>query len=395
MKTFQKNLLNILKEKFQNVDFTRDLEDFWLTKSRSDFENTLNIIKENYQSEFETFNEEYRPFFNEFLEIETGSQIQKSINNLEKQNLPISEFYLGVLYSEGEKVPFNLKKADYYFRKSIKFTRFDGVYLLGSLHFSKKDYKNAITFFEMLPDERKCLPLGEIYFYGYGGIPKDYVKAKNFFESVKDLPESNYYLGLIYFKGLGIEKNEIKGMEYMKKAVDLNNKDALLFIGSCYLKGVYYSKDETKGLNIINSLKSKDSKALNKLGMNYLMKKKYDLALSLFEEAAKKGNKESAFILGEIYFKGRIVPLDYEKAKDYLEKSKNYKAKPSLGIIYYKGLSCPIDYAKAKDCFEVGMKYKSIVSIVYLKDMYEKGNGVEKNENKVEELKELLEKKEN
>ena len=98
----------------------------------------------------------------------------------------------------------------------------------------------------------------------------------------------------------------------------------------------------------------------------------------------------SNYELGLKYYKGIGVKIDYQKAKEFFEKSINdgyASAYHYLGMIYYNGNGVQTNHVKAKECFEKADADNNIFSSYYLGKIYYWGDGVEKNYEKANEYK--------
>ncbi len=129
--------------------------------------------------------------------------------------------------------------------------------------------------------------------------------------------QSQNLLGILYAQGLeGIDKNEGKAFDYIQKAAQQGNQEALLNLGNFYSYGTGCGVD-------------------------------YNKALEMFTAASKKGNDWATYRLGYMSYKGFAVPQDYEKAISYFLKSNYPMAKVFLGYCYYFGYGVAKDEDKA------------------------------------------------
>ena len=139
----------------------------------------------------------------------------------------------------------NYKNAIYWLEKCDTLSIFDQQ-ALSAYYYNIKDYEKAYPLLLQLDSEKhihfKNTPvlLAEFYYEGYVDSP-DYEKAlKHLRQSEKMNSNENsrvfYYLGMCYLKGNGIAKDETKGFEYMKKAVECKSIyiKALWEISRCY-----------------------------------------------------------------------------------------------------------------------------------------------------------------
>lgn len=64
-------------------------------------------------------------------------------------------------------------------------------------------------------------------------------RFKNYYEKAADKGDANaqYYIGKLYYKGKGIEKDYKKAFEYLKKAAEQGHVDAQYYVGKLYYDG--------------------------------------------------------------------------------------------------------------------------------------------------------------
>ena len=76
-------------------------------------------------------------------------------------------------------------------------------------------------------------------------------RFKNYYEKAADKGNVNaqYYIGKLYYKGKGIEKDYKKAFEYLKKAAEQGHVDAQYNLGVCYIEGFGVEKaDQRKAI---------------------------------------------------------------------------------------------------------------------------------------------------
>ena len=108
------------------------------------------------------------------------------------------------------------------------------------------------------------------------------------------------------------------------------------------------------------------------------------------ENLANNGDVGAMYEVGRIFFVGNGVPVNYGKAKYYLEAASergSQKANYYLGKMYYNGLGVGTDHGKAKYYFEKSSESENVFSTYYLGKIYFWGDGVEKNYEKANECK--------
>lgn len=100
--------------------------------------------------------------------------------------------------------------------------------------------------------------------------------------------------------------------------------------------------------------------------------------------AASMGNESDQYYLGESYYEGKCVNLDYEKAFYWIKMASDngyIQAQEKLGEIYYYGNGVSKDYVEALNLFKkTAVNYG--VSNYYLGLMYEQGQGIFKDYHK-------------
>ena len=160
---------------------------------------------------------------------------------------------------------------------------------------------------------------------------------------------SQYYIGYLYIHGLGVQKDEKKGIQYLQQAVDQDHDMAQALMGYLYAEGISVRKDKKK-------------------------------ALELYQLAADKNNISANLNLGIMYYKGDSVPRDYDKALQYFSKvplNSNPIVCRYLGDIYYNNPTLK-DYKKASQYYELGARQNDLNAYYNLAEMYRTGTGTEK-----------------
>ena len=129
---------------------------------------------------------------------------------------------LGYLYKQGDGVPKNIAESNRWYslaapqfyegaKKAMKSTNggqmalqlFNNVYDMGQAPYAVWS----------------VFHIGEIYYYGKGGIPTNYSEAFKYFKMASDKNTvAMYYLGICYEFGRGTPKNTVKAIEYYKKS---------------------------------------------------------------------------------------------------------------------------------------------------------------------------------
>ena len=116
-------------------------------------------------------------------------------------------------------------------------------YKLGQYYFSKKDYKQATFWLQKsaIKSNQAKILLGEMYEYG---IIKDLEGKKKAFDLYNQAATAGdgsglYKLAFCYFHGIGVVRDEKKGLENLKQAVSEDYVDAVFDYGIALEKGMY------------------------------------------------------------------------------------------------------------------------------------------------------------
>lgn len=109
--------------------------------------------------------------------------------------------------------------------------------------FAKRKYGACVeTFseFALRGNVASAVALGEIYFRGGGGVTRDYSKARCWLEKVDGFvfsPTASYKLGLIYYKGLGVDADYKKAYSFFRKLALRRLPHGLVMVGLMHKDG--------------------------------------------------------------------------------------------------------------------------------------------------------------
>ena len=169
--------------------------------------------------------------------------------------------------------------------------------------------------------------LGRFYYFGSPAlgsepaIAPDYPNALRWFgmASVKGDPTANYYLGLMYQLGNGVERNYGIALRHFREAAENGVATAQASLGHMYRTGEGASQD-------------------------------YAQALYWFRKGAAQEDSNAEYGLGEMYLKGQGVPQDYAEAASWHLKAAEHGSPWSqnqIGIMYHLAWGVPKDDVEA------------------------------------------------
>ncbi len=135
-----------------------------------------------------------------------------------------------------------------------------------------------------------------------------------------------YLMGIAYQKGLGVEKNDEKAVEWLNKSADKNNPLALHSLGLMYADGQIVNKDDKKAVELLQ----KAAEKCNVFSMYYMglmlktgrgIEKDDKQSAAWFKKAAQKGHSKSMYVLGSLYEKGIGIQKDHLEALNWWKKA--------------------------------------------------------------------------
>lgn len=137
--------------------------------------------------------------------------------------------------------------------------------------------------------------------------------------------DSQYKMGVLYFKGIGVEKDLKAAAQWWKKAAEQGHGESAYLLGAMYANGFTLQSDEKANDEAIRwytfAAEQGNARALYELGMRSLSGDSKS-AVKLLEASAEQGYHEASFILGCLYFKGEYgVRQHIGKAKFYFQKA--------------------------------------------------------------------------
>ena len=139
--------------------------------------------------------------------------------------------------------------------------------------------------------------------------------------------KAQYDLAYTLLMGDGAAVDYPAAMAWAVKAAMQGNTNAHGLIGYMYYVGLGVSQDYDRAFhNYLLALNGgEDPDMLMRLAYCYLrghgVQKNYVMAVELMERAAAANDAYAMFILGMLYYEGREVPMDWERAKVWFAKS--------------------------------------------------------------------------
>ncbi len=262
----------------------------------------------------------------------------------------------------------------------------DAMYLLGRLFLKKKNAPaQAFRWYEKAAEAGHIdamVGMGAFYLYGFS-VPQSvenavawYKKAAlahspaaihnlgflcyqdpqlrntalNYFLQAEQLgyADSAYMLGVMYLQGAGTEKDPMKALSHLEKAVALGKHFACRPIGDLYFQGAFdmgkqnpdkaidwYQKGMSYG--ILSCIEVLGDCYYHSFGVD----EDLDLAFDLYSAAAAKGSMDAAFILGTMYIRGEARKKDLQEALKWmhLAQIRGHQKAPEFIRMLHEALS--------------------------------------------------------
>eukprot|EP00826_Nyctotherus_ovalis_P037279 TRINITY_DN3389_c0_g1_i5.p2 TRINITY_DN3389_c0_g1~~TRINITY_DN3389_c0_g1_i5.p2 ORF type:complete len:362 (-),score=90.03 TRINITY_DN3389_c0_g1_i5:1942-3027(-) len=191
---------------------------------------------------------------------------------------------------------------------------------------------------------RACGCLGAIYERGLG-TETSVEFAAECYEQGADMGDSYccYRLGRLYESGVcgkGMDEDDrvSEAVRLYEKAA--NNADAMMRLGYLYEKGKYVERDQIKAMEYYKRAASNEHPvAMNNLGTYHFKRKEYKEAVKLFIEGAIMGCLRAANNLGICYENGHGIAKDYAEAAYWYERAGrkgHLEAMVNAGFLYLK-----------------------------------------------------------
>jgi uncharacterized protein len=135
-----------------------------------------------------------------------------------------------------------------------------------------------------------------------------------------------YNKSLHYLDGIGVPEDSRKAFLLNEESAERGFKEAILAMGWFYLNGVGVEKNLMKAHKWYTlSARQGDVSAMFSLGQMAYDTRDTAEALTWFLRAEKKGHKRSTFWIGKIYWHGRGIEQDKDKAMQYFQKALKQK----------------------------------------------------------------------
>jgi uncharacterized protein len=281
-------------------------------------------------------------------------------------------------------------------------------YKLGTIALTEADYVRALAYLAIDIDVTKdrcksfhniAVSLDALKLYDVENVINSLYESRGCEECKEALhydaikrhcPGIQYNIGINFEKGNGVEKNNVKAVEWYKKSAEQGYSLAQFKLGVCYGLGLGVKQDYSKAFNWYKkSAEQGNSTAQYNLGFYYAngrgSEQDYSKAFVWYKKSADQGYSTAQFNLGVCYAKGQGVEQDYSKAFKWYKKSAEQgdpTAQCNLGFYYANGRGVGQNYSIAVKWYMKSAKKGYSIAQYFLGVCYDEGLGVERDYSK-------------
>jgi TPR repeat protein len=196
---------------------------------------------------------------------------------------------------------------------------------------------------------RAQVDLGLLYARGIG-VEKDYATALQWLQraAAQDTPRALFYMGVMYERGYGVPRDYTTALGWYRRAAAKNLPQAEIAVARFYAEGLGIERDPAQRVT-------------------WLMR------------AANHGGPQAEFILGNIYRRGIDVTQDLPTAAQWYQRAvleDFVPAEVELGLMFEHGTGVKQDNAQAVRLLRSAAEKGSAVAQNALGMMYRRGQGV-------------------
>ena len=226
--------------------------------------------------------------------------------------------------------------------------------------------------------------IGSAYFYGDYGLERNYQKAFFYLRKAANTgdEQAQYMLSKMYFEGRGVQKNTEIAVEWIKKSLEQNYKEAY------YMLGYIAEKENSDYVEAIRNYKH-----AAELGSPYAQTRLgwlYEKGIGIAADAGIASDYyqkaiEQDFANEQYYIGCKLEHKHENDAAEFFENAAilgHMYAQCKLGDIYRNGTGRIRDYDKAFEYYSLSEKQGCIYAAYGLGLLYNNGRGCEKNEKK-------------
>ncbi len=262
-------------------------------------------------------------------------------------------------------------------------------YMVGCHFFAIGEYEEAIIWLTKSAKQEYAeaqFILGICYYKGEG-VPKNNKKAFLLMQksAYQGYPAAQTNLYYYYNEGTGVKKNPQKALEWLKKAAKQGDADAQFMLAERYYWGIGIAQDQaTAVILLLKSSKQNNIDAQKLLAYSYEtgngIATDYEAAAKWYIKAARSGDCEALYNAARCYENEIGVPRDLQKAvRMYLKSAKKGDADAQYEIArhYHEGIVLQKDEKKSMLWLQMSAVQGHSQAEYYLALSYAQGDGIQ------------------
>ncbi|ATO18711.1 hypothetical protein BS636_03050 [Acinetobacter sp. LoGeW2-3] len=344
-----------------------------------------------------------------YLAEGTAQDLSLGIHNLflaaQQDHLEATK-QIAKLYAEGNILPQDQTQALRFIKQSINLGDQEGLYdyyagvLLGTIdvdqrqrilqHLQQQSYEHK--------DAQAKTLLGLAYFHGWF-VEKNETMAFRYWSEAANIqfPQALSVIAALYYESYLVADEPEKAFSLYQVAAEIEPNDfySQMGLALCYLHGIGTAKDTAKATHIIQqvALQHWNIAAQSEADLVYVVGRFYSLpeyplpnrekAIQYLNQAVSKGSAEAAWYLYQA-LSGQypVFAIDEDQAKRYLHQAAQLghaQAQAQLGIMYLKGQDVAQGIALGLNYLKQAAEQKNAMAMNALGEAMEQGVGIDAN----------------
>jgi uncharacterized protein len=196
----------------------------------------------------------------DLFDQDKSEEAYKILKKLADEGDAKSQNALGNGYEYGFWGDVNLEQAKYWYTKAASQNYIKGIHNLGVILFLQNHHKEALPYFEKGKSLNHADSINMLGIYYSKGIivEQDYKKALEYFDKALDIDKNNasaqFNVGQAYYYGEGVEKDYKKAFTWYVKSSNQDYSLATIQLAQIYFNGLGLPKDKAKAIEIIKPL---------------------------------------------------------------------------------------------------------------------------------------------
>jgi TPR repeat protein len=227
--------------------------------------------------------------------------------------------------------------------------------------------------------------LGQMYVHGRG-LVKDEVKGVQWYRKAAEQGNAHglELFGDAYRDGIGVEANYELALHWYRKGIEQEHPGIQVSLGTMYQYGLGVAQSDEQALQWYRKAADQgNAYAQNCLGNAYYggtgVIQNHEQAVHWYQKAADQGNADAQNNLGNVYHHGTGVVQDHVQAVHWYQKAAdlgNADAQNNLGNVYYHGTGVVQDHVQAAHWWKMATDQGSTQAGTFVDGIYQEPNSL-------------------